>query len=205
MKRLIFVEGVADSKFIRDFIQFHYPNNSFEFDIVETKGWTNINNPQSSDELIKNKMNQNFDNGGVNLIVFDADNNFKDRFDMITNWGKSNQLQFELFLFPNNADSGDLETLLEQIINPSNIPIFECWDKYEKCLSLIKIPNRMNPLSIPARKTKIYGYLEALLGISRSQKEKIKESNRDYKNESHWDLRSEPVLRLKAFFDNYFN
>ena len=55
MKRLIFVEGVADSKFIRDFIQFHYPNNSFEFDIVETNGWTNINNPQSSDELIKNK------------------------------------------------------------------------------------------------------------------------------------------------------
>ena len=48
-------KGTLFTKFIRDFIQFHYPNNSFEFDIVETKGWTNINNPQSSDELIKNK------------------------------------------------------------------------------------------------------------------------------------------------------
>ena len=45
----------------------------------------------------------------------------------------------------------------------------------------------------------IYGYLEALLGTSKSQKEKIKERKRDYTEKNHWDLDSEKLNSLKSF------
>jgi hypothetical protein len=54
-------------------------------------------------------------------------------------------------------------------------------------------------LTIPAKKTKIYGYLETLLGTSKSEKEKIKEKERNYKEQSHWNLDSEYLDPLKEF------
>lgn len=66
----------------------------------------------------------------------------------------------------------------------------------------IDIPGRTPPpLTTPAKKTKIYGYLEALLGDSKSQKEKIKEANRNYENTLHWDLDAEYMKPLKVFLE----
>ena len=49
---------------------------------------------------------------------------------------------------------------------------------------------------------KIYGYLEALLGEKKSQKELIKEANRNYENTQHWNLDTEYLEPLKAFLEN---
>ena len=46
---------------------------------------------------------------------------------------------------------------------------------------------------------KIYGYLEALLGETKSQKELIKEANRNYENPQHWNLDTEYLEPLKTF------
>ena len=51
-----------------------------------------------------------------------------------------------------------------------------------------------------SKNTKIYGYLEALLGETKSQKELIKEANRNYENPQHWNLDAEYLEPLKAFF-----
>jgi hypothetical protein len=67
----------------------------------------------------------------------------------------------------------------------------------------IDIPGRTPPpLTTPAKKTKIYGYLEALLGETKSQKELIKEANRNYENPQHWNLEAEYLEPLKAFLVN---
>lgn len=58
---------------------------------------------------------------------------------------------------------------------------------------------RGNPLTIPSKKTKIYAYLEVLLGKSRKEKDLIKERSRDYLNEKHWDLHKEFLTPLKIF------
>lgn len=50
-----------------------------------------------------------------------------------------------------------------------------------------------------SKNTKIYGYLEALLGETKSQKELIKEANRNYENPQHWNLDSEYLEPLKKF------
>ena len=42
-----------------------------------------------------------------------------------------------------------------------------------------------------AKSINIYGYLEALLGESKRQKELIKEANRNYESPQHWNLDSE--------------
>lgn len=53
-----------------------------------------------------------------------------------------------------------------------------------------------------SKNTKIYGYLEALLGETKSQKELIKEANRNYENPQHWNLDAEYLEPLKAFLVN---
>lgn len=49
------------------------------------------------------------------------------------------------------------------------------------------------------KSTKIYGYLEALLGETKSQKELIKEANRNYENPQHWNSDSEYLEPMKEF------
>jgi hypothetical protein len=56
-------------------------------------------------------------------------------------------------------------------------------------------------LTTPAKKTNIYGYLEALLGESKSQKELIKEPKRNYENTQHWNLDGEYLGALKGFLE----
>lgn len=53
-----------------------------------------------------------------------------------------------------------------------------------------------------SKKTKIYGYLEALLGETKSQKELIKEANRNYENPQHWNLDAEYLRPLKSYISN---
>ena len=76
----------------------------------------------------------------------------------------------------------------------------ECWEHYEKELVTLDIPGRTPPpLTTPAKKTKIYGYLEALLGTSENDKKKIKEREREYHNALHWDLDAIFLSPLKEF------
>ena len=128
--------------------------------------------------------NQSF--GIKNLIIADADDDVAARktevAQTVQNVGFNPE--FDLFLFPNHQESGDLENLLEQIIHPEHQAIFECWNAYEECLR--KTPGKT--YTTPARKTKIYAYLEALLGNSKKEKEKIKEREREYTNADHWQL-----------------
>ena len=145
-------------------------------------------------------------NGGVNLVIVDADKDFQARKDEIAKWQQENEVDFELFILPNNQDMGALEDLLENIINPNNRPILDCWEDYEEELVKLDIPGRTPPpLTTPAKKTKIYGYLEALLGESKSQKELIKEVNRNYEEALHWNLDVEYLKPLKEFLTKHLS
>ncbi len=79
----------------------------------------------------------------------------------------------------------------------------ECWEDYENCLAT-KNEKREKKLTIPAKKSKIYCYLEALVNKSNSEKEKIKDRNRNFLNAEHWQLDSPKLLPLKEFLENNF-
>lgn len=189
----IFVEGVADARFIKQYIGHLYGDVVDDERLVILKGWDNLKT-----EATAIRMHSMSANGGVNLVIVDTDKDFQIRKDEIAKWQQANRVQFELFLLPNNHDAGTLEDLLENIINPNNRPIFGCWEHYEQELVQLDIPGRTPPpLTTPAKKTKIYGYLEALL--EREQKDLIKERNRNYENPQHWNLDSEYLESLKLF------
>ena len=196
---LIVVEGIADETFIRQYLYHLFGQKVPENFIMKTHGKDNLKS-----SVAINRMRSMTDQGGINLVIFDADDDCEARRSAILEWKELNGLEFELFLLPNNQDKGELEDLLENIINPNNRPILDCWEKYEKELVTIHIEGRTPPpLTTPAKKTKIYGYLEALLGPSESDKKKIKEREREYDNVLHWNLDAEYLLPLKEFLEKW--
>lgn len=190
-KFLIVVEGIADEVFVGQYFRHIFGYTAPEGCFVKTDGKDNR-------QVATNKMREMSAYGGINLVIFDTDSDIDKRKAELLQWKTEENLDFELFLMPNDKDSGALEELLENIINPNNRPIMECWENYEKELVKLDIPGRTPPpLTAPAKKTKIYGYLEALL--KPSEKESIKERKREYYNTLHWNLNAEYLEPLKEF------
>lgn len=193
----IYAEGIADARFLKQYIRHVFGEDIADERFVVLKGWDNLKTEASAA-----RMRSMSANGGVNLVIVDADKDFQARQKEIEKWQRANDVEFVLFLMPNNKDAGALEDLLENIINPNNKPIFDCWEGYEKELVKLDIPGRTPPpLTTPAKKTKIYGYLEALLGPSNDEKKLIKERNRKYDNTMHWNLDSEYLEGMKEFLE----
>lgn len=208
MKRFqIIVEGDADKKFFEDYYHHVFGEKAPKGSIThpgkdgDTGGYQKL---KSEDAI--GVMRQNTDMGGINLVIFDADEDTESRRAELLAIKEEFGVEFELFLLPNNKDVGALEDLLENIINPNNQPVMVCWQTYEEKLREVRIPLKTPPtLTIPAKKTKIYAYLETLLGKSRSQKKLIKDANRNYENTQHWNLDAEYLETLKEFLENKLN
>lgn len=202
MKRfLIIVEGDADKKFLGDYYHHLFGTHAPENSIVhsgkdgETGGYGKL----KSEDILQ-ALRQNSYQGGVNLVIFDADDDPEARRKELLAIKDEFDVEFELFLLPNDKDAGALEDLLENIINPDNQPVMDCWQTYEGELEKVRIPTKTPPtLTIPAKKTKIYAYLETLLGKSKSQKKLIKDANRNYENIQHWNLDAKYLEPLKEF------
>ena len=200
-KFLIIVEGEADKRFFEDYYHHLFHEKTPAGSIMhpgkdsDTGGYMKLRKEDSI-----NALRQNTDAGGKNIVIFDADEDCEARRKELLAIQEEFGVQFELFLLPNNNDSGELEDTLEQIINPNNQSVMDCWDTYEGELEKVRIPTKTPPtLTIPAKKTKIYAYLETLLGKSRSQKKLIKDANRNYENTEHWNLDAEYLESLKEF------
>ena len=206
MKRFqIIVEGDADKKFFEDYYHHVFGEKAPKGSIThpgkdgDTGGYQKL---KSEDAI--GLMRQNTDMGGINLVIFDADEDIEARRAELLAIKEEFGVEFELFLLPNNKDVGALEDLLENIINPNNQSVMDCWQTYEEELREVRISSKTPPtLTIPAKKTKIYAYLETLLGKSRSQKKLIKDANRNYKNTQHWNLDAEYLEPLKEFLQKW--
>ena len=203
----IFVEGDADKKFISDYFHHLFEEDAPQHSINHTgdlKGEKTGGYKKLSDEINIREMRINTDRGGVNIVIFDADKDIRSRRKELLAIQQEFSVEFELFLLPNDKDAGALEDLLERIINPNNQPVMDCWQVYEDELGKVRIPTKTPPtLTLPAKKTKIYGYLEALLGESNTQKEMIKEVKRNYEDTRHWNLDAEYLEPLKGFLERY--
>ena len=218
----IFVEGIADQKFLQDLIAEWY-NVSLSIgrftdnvSKLETGDIFNVGGKGSFNDLgrmrLLNPIIQTLQITETPiLIIFDADN-YKDDEAALNKLRKT--FNFHHFLFPYNGqhpdmerNNGDLETLLQEIICPDNQIIFDCWQAYESCLDgQVTQTTQSGRFTLPARKTKISAYLEALVGKTKQEKAKIKEENRDYRNPKHWNLDpAHPSLKpLKDFLDPFF-
>lgn len=200
MKAYIVVEGVSDKRLLEQYCAVlksdGHINADIEIEVHKVGGWNTIDSP--SGEVYRNNMMRN--SSGKNLIIFDADADPVQRTINILAWKQKYNIDFELFLFPNNSDPGAVETLLEGVINPANQCILDCWHEYEHNLEKQHIEWKTPPQpTSPSEKSKIYGYLESLVGTTKSEKERIKDQNRDFTIPEHWDLNAHAILPLKEF------
>lgn len=202
----IFCEGISDQRFLRDFLKVHYEINISDEDLKKNRYIENMgswNKLPSLDLKIKESYSDY-----TSLIFLDADDEkvinkpgfeatIKFVTELMTAW---NWTKYDIFVLPNHQDKGTVEDLLENVINKKHSQIFECWNEFENCLSKDK------SLTIPAKKSKIYSYLECLHGVTNQEKDKCKDPNRDFQDESLWDIRNleNPyILKLKEFLDKH--
>lgn len=192
----LFVEGKSDRKFLSDLIYCEFGYNFPEEYFVITGGWTRLFERKNIIELQRVQ-----DEDGVSLVIFDADKSLISRRNNLLSEVKENLLNIELFLFPDNISSGDLESLLLSIANKEkHEAFFRCFDEYINCLQVYsdKYEEKYKKeLSLPPRKACVFEYLEI-------HNQETKEEKRDYTNATYWNLDSPHLDPLKDFLRPFF-
>ncbi len=168
-KTLIYTEGKSDKNFLSWCLNVWKNENHFDrdhFDIIYVEG----KNKLFSDEFckrIENILNNKDQAYKQVCIIFDADKKesqerdagFDNKLKYIREEFKEKGIDFpreQIFLFPNNQDDGDLETLLSEIANHKEF--INCFESYLDC---IKKKEHYKPIK-NIRKSMWYAYLEAL-------------------------------------------
>ncbi|RVZ68547.1 hypothetical protein EC578_03760 [Helicobacter pylori] len=170
-KTLIYTEGKSDKNFLSWCLDVWKNDDHFDqahFDIIHVEGKNNL----FSDGLcknIKNILNNEYHRYKQVCIICDADikeenqesdagfdnklkhirEKFKEKFKKGTDFPKE-----QIFLFPNNQDDGDLETLLLEIAKHDEF--LKCFEGYLEC---IKSKEHHGPIK-NIRKNMLYAYLE---------------------------------------------
>ncbi len=148
---LIFVEGSSDRFFLEVYLLYLYfqekfPIKNFKVQNVDGKG-------NLSKRLLE------IEKYDKTLIIFDADKDYEsNKKEILKIVSKTKQIisEEQIFLFPNNQDDGDLETLLLEIDNHKEF--INCFESYLDC---IKKKEHYKPIK-NIRKSKWYAYLEVL-------------------------------------------
>lgn len=198
-----YVEGPSDRKFLQDIILKWYGINLNDNQVNVLDGKDNLES-RFEEAIRLNRPNFLADKKGSqpkkSIVLLDADNNIIQRKQTIQR--QADEYGFSFFLWPDNKLSGDLESVLERIYNPTQQAFFDCWQDYEKCLS------QYGNYYLPNRKGKIFAYLESMLGHTESQQDLIRKPHkRNFLNEDLWNLDpTHPFLKpLKEFLDQFFN
>ncbi|GAA8643880.1 hypothetical protein Hpoki25_03240 [Helicobacter pylori] len=162
-KILIYTEGKSDRNFLGRYLNFLKCEDRFDiFDIEGKDKLISGEFLEKIDKILKNK-HQTYKQV---CIIFDADKKesqesdagFDNKLEHICEKLKEKGIDFlreQIFLFPNNQDDGDLETLLLEIAKHEKF--INCFESYLDC---IKKKEHYKPIK-NIRKNMLYAYLEA--------------------------------------------
>ncbi len=143
---LIFVEGPSDKVFLEVYLYFLEDLPIKNFKVKDVKGKDNL-----SKRLLE------IEKYDKTLIIFDADKDYEsNKKEILKVVSKTKQIisEEQIFLFPNNQDDGDLETLLLEIAKHDEF--LKCFEGYLEC---IKSKEYYKPIK-NIRKNMLYAYLE---------------------------------------------
>lgn len=180
----ILVEGKDDVHFIRYLLSTKLAIDSDLYTIE----WNGSHGIASAKLLF---LEEHLDRYSKIIIINDADSDLDARRDEITHALKSKDLAGEIFLFPNNKDTGELEDLLCDCIPVDKSFIATCFSGFQKCLAG---NSRTTLANIPAVKSKIYTYVDVQLN-----KDELKK--RDNPKTCSCANKKECLCRKKYCFD----
>lgn len=184
-KIYIYVEGKSDKDFLDCFLRYWSKSKSFEVNI-------NANSNVITENLL-NKIKSHKDNDEQVLIIFDADKNFVQTQKRIVKESQGLMTAQEIFLFPNNSDNGELETLLLEIAKDKK-PC-ECFKCYINCLGDLK--------DNVFKKSAMFAYREAT-GTEKKIKDKKETKIIQTEFERIFKFESNALEPLKSFIEKSF-
>lgn len=198
----IFVEG-RDAQFLEKYLVFLWGENRERWEILQTNGYTNL-------PLLDQKFKENTEQGGVNLIIFDADfpqngGGCDQRKKYLQEQLDNLSISADIFLFPNDREDGDFEVLLEHIVNEEHACLLKCFEGYEKCVAGHVNPDGSLKYISPNRKAKIYAYIESLKKSRKETERFKKQKDFFFDNPKYWNLETEYLSPLKNFLQSAEN
>lgn len=203
----IYVEGNPDISLIEGIIKKEFPQTKVGYSIVSTKGYTNI-----SKFIIPSQENR--DEGGVNLVLFDADNSGHKDGGVIKRKQylmAQNEFIDDIFLFPNDSDDGDIEILLEKIVNRIHQQVIDSFNQFQQDIGNKVFSNipAVQFYEVPAQKAKIYSYADILLRSYKTQGlrldvDKLNLSVYCLPDKDFWNFDSPELQPLINFLARYF-
>lgn len=91
----IFVEGVADERFIWQLAEHLFGDISERINIIKTNGCSNLMSPKKQTAYI-NQMKRTSADNGVNLVIFDADDDYGKKKDELVKMEGTKQCGFSI-------------------------------------------------------------------------------------------------------------
>lgn len=194
-------ETTDEKDFVEKFIQQNFPQYklSEDYEVIGTGGKDNLHKFQTI-------LQENTFNGGTNLVIYDADSRFNgggySKRKIHYNTQKTTlEIEFDLFLWPNNHSDGDFESMLLQITQPKHKGLLDCFNQYAKRIR--RISRGKIKYKVPGKKGCIHSYISAM-PMKRKEKELFTKGYWAFENEEYWNLDSEYLQPLKEFFGRYF-
>lgn len=190
-----------EKDFIEKFIEHHFADKKANVDFI-------VCGLGGKDTLeVSAPLFRDITDGDFNIVIFDADSShnnggFSDRQNHIACERDRLGLKFEFFLWPNNHDDGDFESMLLNMINPKHSGILKCYEGFEMCVGG-QDPNQ-ELYTLPGRKGEVYTYVE-IQKLTAEQRKQLALGFFHFDNEEYWDLDNEYSSSLKAFLTPYFS
>lgn len=198
----IFIEAKNSNTSEYNFIKTILDNNFADKDkeIVCMDGVDNLFCP-----AIINRMKQAQDAGDNVLVLVDADYPSKGwghnkRHDDIEDRKTKLSLSFQLFIYPNNSDDGDVEILMESLVRKDLHK--DWWDRfedYEKCIQGAKDAENKPKYNLPNRKAKLHTYISSQQ-LSNRQRKKIGAGFWLFDDSNYWDFTRKELSPLLEYF-----
>ena len=160
-----------------------------DFDITCVGGKDNLGN-------VANKLMEYQLVGEKNILLFDADSPASGGGYCVRHTELQNKLQqlgisADIFLWPNNHDDGEVETLLESIAQRElHHLFFDCFEDYERCVG--------TTYNAPDSKGKLYTYMTAQKGLNKKQRDNLS-YDWLFGDTRFWDIDSPNLAPLKQF------
>ena len=185
-----------EQKFIEEFITHHFPEKqiSIDYEVIGIGGKDTLSN--SVLPFLDNTLK-----GGTNILLFDADTThnlggYTIRTQELLAEKIKLGIEFELFLWPNNQDDGDFESLLIQMINPAHQCLLDCFNGFEMCIRGNDPESKV--YNTPERKSAIYTYINSFIKTQAEEK-RMKSGDWLFNDHRFWDLDAEAGKVLVSF------
>lgn len=197
----IFIEAedktTPEYNFLKTFVDLHFPTK--EIDFICIGGIGNLFN-----ETNVNQMLQAQAIGDQILILIDADTvakgyGFVKRKADIDNDMQALKISFPYFIYPNNQDDGEVETLMETAARRDlHSVFFDCFEDYEKCVSGVKNTNGQPLYNTPNLKGKLHTYMSAQK-LSNKLRRRLGTGDWLFDDTNYWNLKIADLQPLKDF------